>query len=95
MLLINVMAGLCALVTSWDLGLWKFNSAGQVLGERPDELQRMTPRGWRLGDGLMSHPVKKMSLLKPDTLFKIARRKVWRPYAQRSARRQGNVKVMK
>ena len=39
--------------------------------------------------------MKKMSLLKPDTLFKIAKREVWRPYAQRSARRQGNVRYGK
>ena len=73
----------------------RFNSAGQVLGERPDELQRMTPQvgGW--ATGYCPIPVKKMSLLKPDTLFKIARREVWRPYAQRSERRQGNVKVIK
>ena len=69
MLLINVMAGLCALVTSWDLGLWKFNSAGQVLGERPDELQRMTPRGWRLGDGLMSHPREKNVIIETRHTF--------------------------
>ena len=44
------------------------NSAGQVMGEWP----RPGPLGWGVGDGLVSHPRKKISLQKPDTLFKIA-----------------------
>ena len=57
--------------TTWVLVPGGFNHAGQVLGERPDEcnalLSRLRTRHW-----LMSHPRKKISLLKPDTFFKIA-----------------------
>ena len=48
-----------------------------------------------MGDGFMSHPRKNMPLMKPDTLFKIARREVWRPFAQRGVRRQGNARYGK
>ena len=54
------------------------------------------PRDWLAAKGLLQRlafqvggwamvqcpiPVKKISLLKPDTFFKIASGKVWRPYA--------------
>ena len=57
--------------TTWVLFSGGFNHAGQVLGERPDELQRLTIK-IKLGHWLMSHPRKKISLLKTDTFFKIA-----------------------
>ena len=28
-----------------------------------------SPPGWGLGNGLVSHPLKKVAFLKPDTLF--------------------------
>lgn len=44
---------------------------------------------WGLGDESMPHPrKKKLSLLKPDTLFKIV---VWRTSVVRSANGRGSV----
>ena len=51
----------------------RFNHAGQVLGKKARPVASHGPPVWGLGDRLMSHLRKKTtSLLKPDTLSKIA-----------------------
>ena len=50
-----------------------FNHAGEVLGKKARPVASHGPPVWGLGDRLMSHlRKKKTSLLKPDTLSKIA-----------------------
>ena len=64
-----------------------FNHAGQVLDGRPDKLQCLALQvgGWAMVQCPI--PVKRISLPIPDTLFKIAGREVWMPYAQQSMKR--------
>ena len=66
-----------------DLG--GFNRAGQVSGERPDELQRLALQvgGWAMGCPI---PVTETRHTVQDSRIGQYGREVWRPYEQQSAR---------